>query len=88
MYELILVYSFMASAYANPSAPVSMTVPVAYYTVNGRLPQVTNVWLPTCTPYQKKTYMSVEKYPTLARCMTRVARVGNQDNLHAICKKK
>lgn len=98
MFELVLIYSFMASACSNPTAPISSTIPVYAWnpptrnhsSADYRGDRMNGDWIVvvSCTPYQKKTYLTVDRYPTLAQCMKRVARVGNQDNLQAICRRK
>lgn len=95
MYELVLALSLATSACDIPTPP-STTQVVYINRPNGE--RCYRNWdggivcqgfeaPPHCAERWETTYLPIDSFRSYKACMRRVARVGEQDNLKAICRR-
>lgn len=88
LYQLVLALTFPTSACRNITFPVTNTLPT--HVLYGDRQFLGNVTFPssvTCGTYWKTTYRILDTYLDYMSCMKWVARVGKENDLHAICRR-
>lgn len=87
MFQLVLIYSFMAAACSVDMSVSSTFAPnTRYFYQDGAGIREFPKAPPMCAPYRAYAYTKLDTYPTYQACMARVAKVAEHKDLKAICR--